>query len=217
MYLNLFVSVFVQYFFFVYQHQRRKSLEFGYKGKSFHISRLFAVYPALWVQYNSWYVVNRSNLFLSRFTGCPEFRFYLSLKNKLLRHGRGERSLVIFTNFLFYLKIMYQLDPVAFVRQAFLGTSLLPFRLYTLKSSNRSYTFPGPILSEEEYQSLLIKNFGHSFRRRSEPGFLNKFFFELAYFIDRHSSSELLTLLQGIVQTGFENRAFLHYRWRIKR
>ena len=93
----------------------------------------------------------------------------------------------------------------------------LPYRLYTVKLSNRSYSFPGPILSEMDYQNLLIKSFGKALRRRKESGLLNKFFFELCLFIDQQPDSELLMLLEDIVRLGFENRAFLHYRWLVSR
>lgn len=163
------------------------------------------------------YTLDRSNVHLSRFYLLPQFYFFYSLRNKLLRHGQGERSMIIFNNFLFFLKSSYDLDPILFLKHFFLNSFYLPYRLYTVKLSNRSYSFPGPILSEMEYQNLLIKNFGKALRRRKESGFLNKFFFELCLFIDQQPDSELVMLLEDIVRLGFENRAFVHYRWLISR
>jgi hypothetical protein len=185
----------------------------GYK--LFKATGAFWFFPVVWgaVSYNLW----ESNRSLSRFYLLPQDAFFHSLRSRLLKEGRNERSASIFTGFLLFLKLTYDIDAIWFVQQAFLHSYTLPFRTYTIKLSNRNYHFPGPILSELEYQHLLMKLFSKALRKRNDGSFLDNFFSELCLFFDQQPDSILFQLLEAIVQQGMENRAFIHYRWKMKR
>ena len=114
---------------------------------SFYSNLLSAMAPWNFLSFHYALFANshfKSNLSLSRFYLLSQYDFFQALKARLLKNGRGARSLVIFNNYLTFLKFTANVDPIWFLRHVFLTTYNLPFRIYTVKLSNRNYYFPGP-------------------------------------------------------------------------
>jgi hypothetical protein len=152
---------------------------------------------------------------VSKFIDNFSYSFFTSVKNRLLLHGKTRAS-TIFENFLVFLKMVYAFDPTKFLDQRLLTTIILPYRLYLVRRSNRNYFFPGPIKSIKEYNSLFLRNLSIALRKRS-VSFIDQFFMELVYFFSKSEDSFLLKQIEHIIDFGFENRAYLHYRWSLRK
>jgi len=143
-------------------------------------------------------------------------RFLYSFRNNLLKKGKNT-SRTLFLFFLQFIKFNFMVNPIKLIEKIFLKIFSLPFKLYIVKLSNRNYYFPGPILSDKEQHSFLLKGFNSAITKQSDFKWINRFFLEFTAFLRQSTDSYLLNYLYQIVDVGMENRAFIHYRWLLYR
>ena len=120
-------------------------------------------------------------------------------------------------NFLIYLKMEHNVNPLHFLLVWIIQTKYLPFKLYKVRLSNRNYLFPGPFHSQKQQLAVVFAFLAQALHRRSEQTYDLRFFSELLLYFSNDRDSLLNQYLDHYIDQGYENRAFLHYRWMLKR
>ena len=159
--------------------------------------------------------IMKSNQFLFYFSDwsvAEESLLVLSVRNLLVKKGQ-KTGWIFFNEFLFFLKFNYHIIGIHRIMSQFLDSFSLPYKLYVVRFSNRSYYFPGPIFADKEQLSFVRKAFSTAVKKQNEIKYINRFFSEIIEFLNNSPDSILLQILNHIIDRGIENRAFMHYRW----
>jgi hypothetical protein len=152
----------------------------------------------------------------NKFSGLVGEVTLLTFFNRLQKQG----SLVnrrVFENFLIYVKWKFHVNPLNFLTERFFLQYDLPFYLEVVTFSNRNYLFPEPFSTASASRKFFIKKFGLVIRKRTEGFYLNKIFTELLNFFNPNQQSYLRDSLDSVMHQGLENRAYVHYRWLIRK
>jgi hypothetical protein len=155
---------------------------------------------------------NRFLFYLSDWAVFEESLLALSVRNILVKKGQ-KTGWIFFNEFLFFLKFNYHIIGIHRIMTQFLDSFSLPYKLYVVRFSNRSYYFPGPIFADKEQLAFVRKAFSTAIKKQNEVKYINRFFSEIIEFLNDSPDSILLQILNHIIDRGIENRAFMHYRW----
>jgi hypothetical protein len=209
---NIYLALIVNFFLCRFKITKFKILYFVYKYYS---------YPYTRIVYNSNnpidFNLKKSNQFLTYYENyfvLEEHFLTLSLKNQLVQKGK-KTGWCYFNSFLLFLKFQYNVTGIPILLDHFLDSISLPYKLYVVRFSNRNYYFPGPIFIDAEQLAFLRKAFNTGIKKQYDIKYINKFFIEIIAFLTQSGDSILLQILQNIIDQGMENRAFIHYRWRL--
>jgi hypothetical protein len=191
------------------------------KFKLLYLVQKYYAFPCKRIIYNInesfSFTLKKSNQFLTYYENyfvLEEHFLTLSLKNQLLQKGKKTGG-CYFNSFLLFLKFNYNVTGIPILMDHFLDSVSLPYKLYVVRFSNRNYYFPGPIFIDSEQLVFLRKAFNAGIKKQYDIKYINKFFIEIIAFLTKSEDSILLQILQNIIDQGMENRAFIHYRWRL--
>lgn len=209
---NAYFAIIISFMLGKFKFTKFQLLYLIYKYYSFPYSQII---------YNSEIPINfnlkKSNQFLTYYENyfvLEEHFLTLSLKNQLLQKGK-KTGWCYFNSFLLFLKFNYNVSGIPILMDQFLDSVSLPYKLYVVRFSNRNYYFPGPIFIDAEQLAFLKKAFNTGIKKQHDIKYINKFFTEIIAFLTQSEDSILLQILQNIIDQGMENRAFIHYRWRL--
>lgn len=143
-----------------------------------------------------------------------ETPLFLKFRNRLMKKGNpyGKKT---FEDFLFFLK-MFTRTPILleYFFYRFFRILELPYRICIIRFSNRNYYYPGHIKYKEDNDKFILKGLISALKSPRLYGLHSRGIFELfAFLANDFSTSGILKYLYNIIDTGYDNRAFIHYRW----
>lgn len=161
------------------------------------------------------------NRWLHRFVFLDEIRTFVltELFRHLIFKGQKQVSQRLFFFSLRFIKKFCSVLIPKYLAVLVHASAFVPYRVSSIRSSNRTYHFPVPVATKKQL-AFVHKQFRLFFggpKWNAGDHRLTRIVSEFLSFISYSEQNLLLTFLRDNLVLGYNNRMFLHYRWRFRK
>lgn len=138
-----------------------------------------------------------------------------TLVNHCLKEGKLTYFQKSFLSLLMYVKRHFLIDFGIRLQNLLNTTPLVPYRVSKIRVSNRVFYFPLPISTAKQL-GYIYKKFALFLGFKKGVPMRDRLLHEVLLFLERDMANVLTQHLLQNFEVGFDNRMFLHYRWRFR-